>query len=682
MTTNPLLKPQWDRPFGLPPFDEISDSDFGPAFDLLLEQARKEFREIADNPDAPSFENTVEALERAQGPIDRIESVFMVLAEADGNETREALELDLTPKIAVFRSDLFMDGPLFQRFRTLVDSRDTMDLSEEQLRVLDLYHREFLHAGAGLTGEARVRVTEIRKRLAELGTAFVQNVLADERNWTMQLSIEDMDGCPDFVKSAAAAASRERGRDGYTITLSRSLVVPFLQYSPRRDLRRKAYRAWTARGANGGKTDNRGIIREILKLREEQARLLAYDSFSSYELEPEMAKTSAAARELLMSVWEPAKAAAHRDAGKLSDLMHADGICDSLEPWDWYFYSERLRKREHDFDEAELKPYFQLDRMIEAAFDCANRLFGLTFKPVDVVLYHADARAWDVRKGERHLALLVADYFARSSKRSGAWCTGFRAQSKLDGDVRPIVLNICNFAKAGEGESTLLTIDDARTLFHEFGHALHALLSDVTYEWISGTDVPRDFVELPSQLMENWLFVPEVLERYACHAESGEPIPRDLLHRCIAAQKFDEGFRSVEYIASALVDLAFHDGTAPADPLAFEAAVLREIGMPDAISMRHASPHFMHVFQEMAYASKYYSYMWAEVMAADAFALFEDAGDPFDPEIAARLHDHILSIGALRDPAELYTAFRGRLPDVDALLRKRGFQLSSAQLGK
>ena len=676
MTRNPLLKPQWDRPFGLPPFDEISDDDFGPAIDLVLEQARKEFREIADNPDAPNFENTIEALERAQGRIDRIGNVFKVLAEADGNETREALERDLTPKLAALQSDLFIDGPLFRRVRALVDNREMMALSDEQFRVLDLYHREFLRTGAGLPDKARVRVTEIRKRLAELGTAFVQNVLADERNWMMQLSLEEMDGCPDFLKSAAAAASRERGRDGYTITLSRSLVVPFLQYSPRRDLREKAYRAWTARGANGGKTDNRGIIREMLKLREEQARLLAYDSFASYELEPEMAKTPAAARELLMSVWEPAKVAANRDAEKLSEMMHADGICDSLKPWDWHFYSERLRKRKHDFDEAELKPYFQLDRMIEAAFDCANRLFGLTFTPVDVALYHADVRAWDVRKGERHLALFVADYFARSSKRSGAWCTGFRAQSKLDGDVRPIVVNVCNFAKAGEGESTLLTIEEARTLFHEFGHALHVILSNVTYERISGIQVPRDFVELPSQLMENWLFVPEILERYACHADSKKPIPRDLLHRCIAARKFDEGFRSVEYIASALVDLAFHDGTAPADPLESEAAVLEEIGMPDAISMRHASPHFMHVFQELAYASKYYSYMWAEVMEADAFASFEEAGDPFDPEIAARLHDHILSIGGLRDPAALYTAFRGRLPDVEALLKKRGFQLA------
>ena len=677
MTANPLLRPTWDRPFGLPPFDEISDGDFEPALEFLLEQRRTDHRKIADNPTSPSFENTIEAMERARGRFERIENVFWVLASADSNETREALQRVMAPKIAASELEIFTDVTLYGRIRSLVDSRETIDLSEEQLRVLDLYCRKFVRTGVGLRGEARDRLARVRTRLAELGTAFEQNLLADERDWVLQLSLEDLEGCPDFLVSAAAEASRERGRDGYIITLSRSLVVPFLQYSPRRDLRELAYRAWVARGANGGKTDNRDIIREVLELREEEARLLGYDDFASYEIEPEMAKYPSAARDLLMAVWEPARAAANLDARNLTGLMRADGISDSLRAWDWHYYSEKLRKRDHDLDEEELKPYLQLERMIEAVFDCADRLFGLTFTPVDAPLYHPDARAWDVRRDERHIAVFIGDYFARPSKRSGAWSTGFRPQSKLDGDVRPIVVNVCNFARARTGEPTLLNIDDARTLFHEFGHALHAILSNLTYDFIASSSVPRDFVELPSQLMENWLLVPEVLKRFARHAETGDPIPTALVQKLVAAREFDQGFQSVEYIASALVDLEFHGGAAPADPIATEASVLQEIGMPDAISMRHGSAHFVHVFADQAYAGKYYSYLWADVLAADAFAAFEEACDPFDPEIAARLHDHILSVGALQEGALLYTAFRGRLPGVEALLRKRGFRAST-----
>ena len=494
----------------------------------------------------------------------------------------------------------------------------------------------------------------------------------------MQLSPADLDGAPDSLVSAAAAASGERGSEGYIITLSRSLLVPFLQYSPRRDLRERAYRAWVTRGANGGKTDNRGIIREVLKLREEEAQLLGYDDFASYEIEPEMAKYPAAARDLLMAVWEPARASASLNAQSLTSLMHADGISDSLKAWDWHYYSEKLRKREHDLDDEELKPYLQLDRMIEAVFYCANRLFGLTFTPVDVQLYHPDAKAWNVCRGERHMAVFIGDFFARPTKSSGAWCTRFWPPSKLDGDVRSIVVSVCSFAKASEGAPNLLNIDDGRTLFHEFGHALHLILSDLTYGYLEPFSGPRDFVELPSQLMENWLLVPEVLEQFARHAESDDPIPGDLVQRLTTAQKFNQGFQSVEYIASALVDLAFHVDTAPADPIATEASVLTEIGMPDAISMRHASSHFAHIFADQLYAGKYYSYLWAEVLAADAFAVFKEASDPFDPKIAARLHDHILSVGNLREAAALYTAFRGRLPGIEALLTRRGFQTSTA----
>jgi len=453
------------------------------------------------------------------------------------------------------------------------------------------------------------------------------------------------------------------------VTLSRSLITPFLQFSPRRDLRERAFRAWEARGANGGETDNRAIAAETLSLRRERAALLGYASFADYKLETEMAKTPEAVRDLLMQVWEPARAQANADAEKLTAMMHADGVNGDLAPWDWRYYAEKRRAAEHDLDEAALKPYFQLDRMIEASFSCATRLFGLEFKPLDVPLYHPDCRAWEVTRGGKHLAVFIGDYFARGSKRSGAWCSAMRAQAKFPQVQTPVVINVCNFAK---GTPALLSYDDARTLFHEFGHALHQMLSDVTYESVSGTSVARDFVELPSQLYEHWLEVPEVLGQFATHAKTGEAMPRAMLDKVLGAATFDMGFATVEYVASALVDLAFHEGAAPADVMAMQRDVLERIGMPPAITMRHATPQFAHVFSGDGYSSGYYSYMWSEVMDADAFQSFEEASGPFDPARAKALEETILSTGGSRDAAELYVAFRGRLPGVEALLKGRG----------
>ncbi len=669
--SNPFFS-EWNTPFEIPPFDLIEDAHFLPAFDEAFKQSRAAVNAVADEGAVPSFANTIEALESADHFMDRVAGVFMNLVGSNSNEDLEALQRDLAPKWAAFNSETMMNEKLFARIDTLFTSRKDLDLTDEQLRVLELYHRMFVRAGANLQGKDRARLAAIMQRLAELGTAFTQNLLADERNWFMALTQDDLSGCPDFLVSAAQEAASERDLDGYVITLSRSLIVPFLQFSPRRDLREVAFKAWVARGENGGDTDNRGIIAETLKLREERAQLLGYDTFSDFKLAPEMAKTPEAVRDLLMAVWEPAKAVANADAAILTNLMHADDIKGDLAPWDWRYYAEKRRKAEHDLDEAALKPYFQLDQMIEAAFDCANKLFGLSFTPLDAPLYHPDARAWEVKKGDRHMAVFIGDYFARASKRSGAWCSRFRAQSALDGDTRPITVNVCNFAKAPEGQPCLLTFDDARTLFHEFGHALHSMLSDVTYGFISGTSVARDFVELPSQLYEHWLSVPEVLEKYARHAETGEIIPSDLLSRLLAAENFDQGFSTVEYTSSALVDLAFHTSPAPADPMQKQAEVLDEIGMPAAITMRHATPHFAHVFSGDGYSSGYYSYMWSEVMDEDAFAAFRKTGDAFDPDTAKRLHDNIFATGGSKDPEDLYISFRGALPKVDALLKGRG----------
>ena len=665
---NPLLT-DWTGPYQLPPFAQISDDDFAPAFEAALSEARAKTAAIADNPDAPTFANTIEAMEQSDGALDKVSGVFYNLAGADATPAREALMRDLAPKLAAFSSEITMNKALFARIDQLWQNRDTLGLNAEQSRVLELYHQMFTRAGAALQGAPAQRMKAIKERLATITTQFSQNLLADERDWFRPMSEDDLDGLPDFVIDTARAAGAERGKDGAVLTLSRSLIVPFLQFSPNRDLRRIAYEAWVARGANGGDTDNRAIAAEILKLREERAKLLGYDSFAAYKLEPEMAKTPAAVRDLLMRVWAPAKAAAEADAAKLAEMMHADGVNGDLEPWDWRYYSEKRRVAEHDFDEGQIKPYLSLDAMIGAAFDTANRLFGLEFTPLDGPFYHPDVRGWEVSRNGKTIAVFMGDYFARGSKRSGAWCSAIRSQKKLGGAVVPIVLNVCNFAK---GDPALLSHDDARTLFHEFGHALHQMLSDVTYSFISGTSVSRDFVELPSQLYEHWLDVPEVLERHARHYKTGAAMPSDLRAKLKGAATYDQGFSTVEYLASALVDLAFHEGAAPSDPMAKQAEVLAGIGLPHAIRMRHATPNFGHIFSGDGYSSGYYSYMWSEVMDADAFEAFEEAGDAFDSETAQKLEGFILSAGNSRAPDALYTAFRGRMPGVEPLLKGRG----------
>ncbi|WP_296640235.1 M3 family metallopeptidase [Roseinatronobacter sp.] len=664
--TNPLLA-DWQSDFQLPPFADITDADFAPAFEAAMAEGRAAYAGIATNPDGPNYANTVEAMEQADAVLDRVAGVFFNLAGADSTPAREALQRELSPKVSAYSSQIVNNRALFDRIETLWQARDTLGLDAEQDRVLMLYRRMFVRAGAALEGDAAARLTDVKSRLASLGTQFTQNLLADERGWYMPL--DDLSGLPDFVISSARAAAEERGMEGHVITLSRSLIVPFLQFSKRRDLRERAYTAWTGRGANGGDTDNRAIAAEVLALRAERAKLLGYDSFADYKLETEMAGTPDAVRDLLMQVWKPARAKAMSDATKLEAMLQADGESGPLQPWDWRYYVEKLRRAEYDLDEAALKPYLSLDNMIAAAFDCAHKLFGLEFRALDVPLYHADARAWEVTRDGRHMAVFIGDYFARGSKRSGAWCSTMRSQRKLGGEVRPIVVNICNFAK---GDPALLSYDDARTLFHEFGHALHQILSDVTHGFISGTSVARDFVELPSQLYEHWLEVPEVLAEHARHVETGAAMPQEMLDRLLGAQNFDQGFSTVEYVASALVDLEFHAGPPPSDPMQKQAEVLDALGMPQAIRIRHATPHFAHVFSGDGYSSGYYSYMWSEVMDADAFDAFREAGDAFDPATAAKLERFILSAGGSAEAEDLYTAFRGRMPGVDALLRGRG----------
>jgi peptidyl-dipeptidase Dcp len=674
-TQNPLLF-EWTSAFELAPFEAIKPDHFRPAFDQALADHRAEIDAIAENPASPDFENTIAALERSGRSLERVASVFFVLAGADTSDEIEAIERDISPLLARHNNALYLNRALYARIADLYARREPLSLDAEQARVLERYHTRFVRSGAALQQAAQDRLAAINERLASLGTQFGQNVLSDEKSFVMVLEEDDLAGLPDFARAAARAAADERGYPGkYAVTLARSSIETFLQFSSRRDLREKAFRAWISRGENGGATDNRALIAEMVALRGERAKLLGFANFADYRLDDQMAKTPQAARELLDNVWSRAltKATAERDA--LQAMIAEEGGNFALAPHDWRYYAEKLRKARYDLDEAEIKPYFQLEKMIEAAFAAAHRLFGLSFKPVDALLYHPDARAWNVTdSGGNHVALFIGDYFARPSKHSGAWMTSLRDQEKLVRDIRPIVLNICNFSKPAEGEPALLSFDDARTLFHEFGHALHGMLSDVTYPLLAGTAVPSDFVELPSQLYEHWLEVPEILRKYALHAHTGEPMPKTLLDRLLATRTFNQGFATVEYTACALVDLDLHalSDASSLDVTAFERKDLERIAMPPEIVMRHRLPHFQHLFSGGGYAAGYYSYMWSEVLDADAFAAFEETGNAFDPATAKRLRDYVYSAGNRRDPADAYKAFRGRLPTVDALLKKRG----------
>ncbi|KGM31912.1 M3 family metallopeptidase [Inquilinus limosus] len=672
---NPLLA-EWATPFGSPPWQRIAVEHFRPAFDAALAEHDREIAAIAGDPAEPSFDNTVAALERSGRTLRRVAAAFFNLTSAHSNDDLEAVERDIAPLLARHHNAIQQNPALFRRVDALFQRRGTLGLTPEQDRVLERYHLGFTRSGAGLDEAAKRRLSEIVERLATLGTQFGQNVLADEKAYALMLDGEaDLAGLPQELRDAAAAAAADRGQPGkHAITLGRSSIEPFLQFSSRRDLRETAFKAWIARG-EGAAADNRPIIAETVALRAEQARLLGYPSYADFRLADTMAKTPEAALGLLNSVWVPARARALREQEKLQALVAEEGGNFEIAAWDWRYYAEQQRKREFDLDESELKPYLQLERIIEAAFDTAHRLFGLSFREQkDVPVWHPDVRAWEVTgRDGRFVGLFYGDYFARPSKRSGAWMEAIREQESLDGEVRPIVVNVMNFAKAAEGTPSLLSFDDARTLFHEFGHALHGLMSDLTYPAIAGTNVARDFVEFPSQLYEHWLERPEILRRHALHYRTGEPMPEELLQRVLAARTFNQGFATVEFISSALVDLDFHAAGADAsDPAAFERATLQRIGMPSAIVMRHRPPHFQHVFAGSGYSAGYYSYLWSEVLDADGFGAFEEAGDIFDPAVSGRLAEFVYSAGYRRDPAEAYRAFRGRPPEPAALLKKRG----------
>ena len=673
----------WTGPFGLPQFGSINDRDFKAAFAAALPAHLAEIEAIAENPEEPTFENTIVAMETAGALLNKASSIFWNLAGADSNETLQELERGLSPALSRHYSAISMNRALFDRIDTLYRKRESLGLDAEARRVLELTWKSFVRSGAKLRESGKERLAAISERLASLGTAFSQNVLGDESDYALVLdSTEELAGLPESLLASMGAAAQERGYPGkHAVTLSRSIIEPFLTFSTRRDLRETAFKAWVARGEGKGARDNRPIVAEMVKLRAEKAALLGYDSFAHFKLDDTMAKTPENVRTLLETVWEKARARAAEETAELSELISAEGHNHDVAPWDWRHYSEKARAARYDFNEAEIKPYLQLEKMIDAAFHTATTLFGVTFRKLDdAQAYHPDVRVFEVldANGAR-IAVFLGDYFARPSKRSGAWMSSFQDQHKLaagGGEQTPIVVNVSNFAKAPPGEPILITMDDARTLFHEFGHALHGMLSNVTYPSISGTSVSRDFVELPSQLFEHWLTVPDVLQKFAVHHETGEAIPQSLLDKMRAAEKFNKGFANVEFTASALVDMAFHElgpeQAADVDPIAFQTEVLAGLDMPEAIVMRHATPHFAHVFAGDGYSAGYYSYMWSGVLDADAFQAFKDAGDAFDGATADKLRRYIYSSGDSMDPEAAYIAFRGNLPSPDALLEKEG----------
>ncbi|MDD2869943.1 M3 family metallopeptidase [Neomegalonema sp.] len=662
----------WTGPLGLPDFGAIRDKDFAPVFEAAMQAHAAEVEAIAQNPEPPSISNTLEALDLSGEALDRVSSVFWLKAGADTNPELQALEREISPKMARHGSAIAMNAALFARIDALYQQRESLGLDSETLRVLEKSWKGFVRSGARLDAADKARLAAINEEAAGLGAQFGQNVLADEAEWALILDEADLDGIPEALREAMAEAAEARGEKGrFAVTLSRSIYEPFSQSSTRRDLREKAWRGFIARG----EARNADIVKRTLALRAEKARLLGYPSYAAFKLDDTMAKTPQAVLGLLEPVWEKARARAAENQADMERLARAAGANDPFAAWDWRFYEEKLRAERFDFDEAALKPYLQLDRIIEAAFDVAGKLFGLRFEErKDVRGWTPDVKAYEVTNADgSHRAVFLGDYFNRPSKRSGAWMSALQSGFSLGAGSTPIIYNICNFAKPPAGKPALLSIDDARTLFHEFGHALHGMLSETRWPSIAGTSVSRDFVELPSQLYEHWLTTPEVLKAHALRHDTGEPLPEDLLGKMLAARNFGQGFATVEFAASALVDMAYHaESEAPEDPAAFEAETLKRLKMPETIAMRHRTPHFLHVFSGEGYSAGYYSYMWSEVLDADAFEAFSETGDVFNPTVAKKLRENIYAAGGSRDPEALYTAFRGRMPAPEAMMKKRG----------
>ncbi|QSQ18919.1 M3 family metallopeptidase [Pyxidicoccus parkwayensis] len=683
--SNPLLA-KWSGPHGgVPPFADVKVEHFKPALEAAMEENRREIAAIVNTPAPANFENTIVALESAGRTFNDVETLYGVWSSTMATPDFQALQREMAPKLAAFEDEIYQNAGLFQRIEAVYNSPDKAKLTPEQQRLTWLHYTRFARSGAKLDAAAKQKLAAINQRLASLYTSFSQNVLAEEEGYTVVLESEaDLAGLPDSFRAGAAAAAEARNLKGkWVVTNTRSSMEPFLTYSARRDLREKVWRNYVNRGDNGDARDNNAIIAEVLKLRAERAKLLGYATHAHWRLENTMAKTPERAMELMEAVWKPAVARVHEEVRDMQAVADKEGAKLKIEPWDYRYYAEKVRKAKYDLDQNEVKPYLQLEKLREGMFWVAGELFGFTFTPVtDVPVYHPDVRVWQVtdKASGRHVGLWYFDPYARPGKRSGAWMNAYRNQERYHGEVTTIVSNNSNFVKGAPGEPVLISWEDASTLFHEFGHALHGLSSNVTYPSLAGTSVARDYVEFPSQLLEHWLSTPEVLNTYALHYQTGKPIPKALVARIEKAATFNQGFATVEYLSSALIDMKLHlAGDKPIDPDAFERDTLKSLGMPKEIVMRHRTPQFGHVFAGDGYSAGYYSYLWSDTLTADAFEAFTAGKGPYDKAVAERLSKNVFSVGNTLDPAEAYRGFRGRDAGIDALMRKRGFPVPASK---
>lgn len=671
----PLTQP-WTGPYGgVPAFDKVKVADFVPALTQAMAEERAEVDKIAAQTSKPDFENTIGALERSGQTGNRVGTYYGIWSGTLSTPAMRAVETEMEPKLAAHYDAILQNAPLFARIEAVYEAR--AGLTPEQQRLSWLYWNRFVRAGAKLPAAAKTRIAQINQELAGHFTTFNQNLLADETDYVLYLSTEaELSGLPEDVRAAAAAAAAEKGQKGkWAILNTRSSMDPFLTYSKRRDLREKVWRTYYSRGDNGDAHDNNETIKKILKLRAERAKLLGYPTHAHWRLEDAMAKTPDNAMDLMMRVWPSAIARVREEVAEMQAIADAEKAGVKIAPWDYRYYAEKVRAAKYDLDMNEVKAYLQLDKLREGMHWAAGQLYGFEFKPIsNVPVQHPDVHVWEVTKGGRHVGLWYFDPYARTGKRSGAWMNAYRAQEKFNGAITTIVSNNANFVKGAEGQPVLVSWDDAITMFHEFGHALHGLNSDVTYPSLSGTAVARDYVEFPSQLNENWLPTPEVLNRFALHHQTGKPIPAELVAKINKTHTFRKGFDVTEYLSSALIDMKLHlAGDADIDPRAFEKDELKKLGMPEELPMRHRTPQFQHIFAGDGYSAGYYSYLWSEVLDHDAYEAFEEAGGPYDKAVAQRLHDKIMSVGNTIDPADQYRAFRGRDPDVKAYLRDKGF---------
>lgn len=683
--TNPLLE-NWTGPFGgVPPFAKVKVDLFASAITAGMDEQRREIDAVVKNTAPASFENTIAAMEDMGRTYDRVMTIFHIWSSTMADADFQKLEREVAPKLAAFSDEITQNEALFKRIETVYNSPDKGKLTPEQQRLTWRHYTSFVRSGAKLDAPAKKRVAEINQRLATLFTTFSQNVLADEENYTVVIDKEaDLEGLTDSIRSATAAAAKAKGMEGkWVITNTRSSVEPFLTYSTKDALREKVWKNFVSRGDNGDTHDNKKTIAEILKLRAERAKLLGYETHAHWRLENSMAKTPARAMALMEEVWPAAVARVHEEVADMQAIAKKGGLKRKIEPWDYRFYAEKVRKAKYDLDENEVKPYLQLEKLREGMFWVAEQLFGFTFSPVtNVEVYHPDVRVWEVKNKTtgKHVGLWYFDPYARKGKKSGAWMNGYRNQERFKGEVTTIVSNNSNFVKGKEGEPILISWTDAETLFHEFGHALHGLSSNVTYPTLAGTHVARDYVEFPSQLLEHWLPTPEVLEKFALHYQTGKPLPKEIVEKIKKAATFNQGFSTVEYLSSALIDMKLHlAGEKDIDPGAFERDTLKALGMPAEIVMRHRTPQFNHVFSGDHYSAGYYSYLWADTLTADAFNAFLEGKGPYDTEVADRLRKNVFSVGDTIDPAEGYRGFRGKDAGTDALMKKRGFATKDAK---